>query len=186
MVEHRPVKPAAAGSSPVVTASRQSLLHVGKVPVQQRAAAGKPPLAELEADRGSEDRSTGRHRNGTHGRVAQRYERCPDKAEALGSIPSATTRNTSADSLKDRVPDYESGGCGFKSRSARLGLVSSAVRAPPPHGGRRGFKSLTGHAVLMVGFAVAGRRRAVNPARPVRLRYLTPRQVARVVKGIRL
>jgi hypothetical protein len=40
--------------------------------------------------------------------------------------------------------------------------------------GRRGFESLTNYAVHMVGFAVEGRRGAVDPARRVQLPYLTP------------
>lgn len=75
-----PVKVKTAGSNPVSAASTRSLVLVRAGPrIAARGSGGTARRNRSPAD-------------GTPGHVAQRHERCPDKAEDPGSIPGVTTQ----------------------------------------------------------------------------------------------
>ena len=82
-------------------------------------------------------------RRSRHGRLAQMAERQDDNLEAGGSRPPATTMPRWRNGLARPTTDRK--GAGSNPVRGTQGRLAQSGRAPPPHGGRREFKSLTDH-----------------------------------------
>ena len=96
-------------------------------------------------------------RRSRHGRLAQMAERQDDNLEAGGSRPPATTMPRWRNGLARPTTDRK--GAGSNPVRGTQGRLAQSGRAPPPHGGRREFKSLTDHG----GCSSTAERWTVNP-----------------------